>query len=75
MTLKMLLWYGLGSVIWFVGFGFVVATVDLQLLIVGNFAVFSLGLVVGISAKDYVATKPWLLAFLPPLHLLAGFFL
>jgi hypothetical protein len=75
MTLKMLLWYSLGSILWFVALGFVPVTTDAMLPIVGGFAMFSLGLLLGLSMRSPFVRRPWLLAFLPLLHFFVGLFL
>ncbi len=71
---KMLTYYFVGTILWVILFGFLAATSSLQREILLNFITLSIGVVVGLIMRDRFSKKPWLLIFVPVLHLLIGFF-
>lgn len=71
---KMLTYYLAGTVQWLILFGFLAATSSLRKEILISFITFSMGVVIGLIMRDRFSTKPWLIAFVPILHLLIGFF-
>lgn len=74
MVSKMIAWYVVGSVLWFFIFGFIMATSLLRAQIIVSFATLTAGLFVGLLMKAQFIKRPWLLVFVPILHLVAGIF-
>jgi hypothetical protein len=69
---RIFIWYGVGSLLWFLIFGFLAATSDLQALIIGSYLTFTIGLFIGLIFKDQFLRRPWLILFVPILHLVVG---
>jgi len=67
--LKMLLWYFAGFVIWFLCLCMMPTTVEDSIMICFHYFFMTLGLFIGIICRDLFCKKPWLLIFLPPLHI------
>ena len=71
---KIIAWYFLGFVLWFLAFAFLAATSDLKAMIFFNFITLTIGLFIGLILKNQFINKPWLIILIPILHLVLGFF-
>jgi len=72
--IKIIIWYVAGSAIWFLVFGFLAATTKLQIQIIVSYITLTAGLFIGFIMKDAFLKRPWLVVFIPVLHLIAGMF-
>ena len=72
--IRIIIWYIIGSVLWLIVFGFLAATSDLQAVIITNFATLTGGLFIGLIFKEQFLKRPWLILFIPILHLATGMF-
>lgn len=74
MWIKMIGYYLIGSLLWFIIFGFLAAASGLRIQIINSFVTLTIGVFMGFLIRDKFAEKPWLFIFVPLLQLIIGMF-